>query len=380
MHTPPCILLVDDQPMNVEILTTRLSMHGYTILTATDGDEALAIAATHHPDLVLLDILMPKINGMEVCRRLKTDPSLPFMPIIMVTAKSAVQDIVAGLEAGADEYLTKPVDQAALVARVKSMLRIKALHDTVHEHTAQREVHTTQLQAWNEMLAHRLQEHVVELERLGHLKRFLPPPLAELVVTSGGEQLLRSQRRDVTVVCCRLQGFTTFVERTALDHVMTVLRAYHDAMGPLICPWEGTLERFAGDGLLVIYNAPLPCPAPTARAVHAALAMRQQLEGLRTGWHAKGYALDFGIGLAAGEATVGMIGGADRLDYAVMGSVRHLAGRLCEAAQGGRILANQSVWATVHQDIHAEPAGELLQETDATIPIFEVIGPRTPRA
>ena len=131
MKTPPQLLIVDDQPMNVDILKTRLAVHGYDILTATDGEAALDIATTQHPDLILLDIMMPKVDGIEVCQRLKGDPTLPFMPIIMVTAKADSKDVVAGLDAGADEYLTKPVDQAALVARVKSMLRIKELHDTV---------------------------------------------------------------------------------------------------------------------------------------------------------------------------------------------------------------------------------------------------------
>ena len=371
MHTPPCILIVDDQPMNVDILKTRLAVHGYETLTARDGDEALAIAAAQHPDLMLLDILMPKVNGIEVCRRLKTDPTLPFMPIIMITAKSAAQDIIAGLEAGADEYLTKPVDQAALVARVKSMLRIKALHDTAQEQTVQREVHVAQLQAWNAMLEHRLQEHMVELERLGQLKRFFPSQLAELLVSSGGEQLLRSHRREVTVVCCALQGFTTFVETTELDLVMEVLRDYHGAMGPLIGQCEGTLERCAGDGLLVVFNDPLPCPDPVARAVRMAISMRQHLCALRDGWRARQYTLDFGIGIAHGHATLGIIGCEDRVDYAVMGSVRSLASCLCEEAQGGHILLNQSAWQAVAHRIRGEARGTLtLKGSPEPMPFF----------
>src|SRR5919108_72882 len=158
---PDRILIVDDQPMNVDILKTRLAVHGYELLTATDGAAALAIASAQHPDLILLDIMMPRIDGIEVCKRLKADTALPFMPIIMVTAKADSKDIVAGLEAGADEYLTKPVDQAALVARVKSMLRIKALHDTVAE--------------MNKGLEQRVAEQLGEIERMSGLKRFLAP-------------------------------------------------------------------------------------------------------------------------------------------------------------------------------------------------------------
>src|SRR6516164_11231899 len=137
MRTPPRILVVDDMPANVHILKVRLAAHGYEILTATDGEEALAVVREKQPDLMLLDIMMPKMDGIEVCRRLKADAALPFMPVVMVSARADSPDIVAGLEAGGDEYLTKPVDQAALVARVRSMLRIKALHDTVQEQKAQ---------------------------------------------------------------------------------------------------------------------------------------------------------------------------------------------------------------------------------------------------
>ena len=200
MRTPPLILVVDDNPMNLDILQTRLSVHGYDILTAADGEEALAVAREKLPDLILLDIMMPKLDGIEVCKRLKADPSLPIMPIIMVTAKADSKDIVAGLDAGGDEYLTKPLDQAALVARVKSMLRAKALHDTVQEQAARLEAQAAELAQLNRTLEKRVQEQVSELDRVGRLKRFFSPQLAELIVTGGAEDPLRSHRREVTVL------------------------------------------------------------------------------------------------------------------------------------------------------------------------------------
>jgi adenylate cyclase len=239
MRTPPRILIVDDQPMNVDILQTRLRVHGYELLAAYDGEEALTKAKTDLPDLILLDIMMPKMDGIEVCQHLKADISLPFMPIIMVTAKVDTQDVVAGLEAGADEYLAKPVDQTALVARVKSMLRIKALHDTVQDQAQQ-------LAAWNQTLEQRVQEQLGELERVGRLKRFFSPQLAELVVSAGGEKLLQSHRREVTVVFCDLRGYTSFTESAGPEEVMAVLREYHTALGQVIFHFQGTLERFAG--------------------------------------------------------------------------------------------------------------------------------------
>ncbi|MDH3603493.1 MAG: response regulator [Candidatus Tectomicrobia bacterium] len=378
MRTPPRILIVDDQPMNVDILQTRLAVHGYDILTATDGEAALELARAEQPDLMLLDVMMPKMDGIEVCRRLKGDASLPFMPIIMVTAKADSKDIVVGLDAGADEYLTKPVDQAALVARVKSMLRIKQLHDTVQEQATRLEAQAVQLAEWNQMLEQRVQEQVTELERMGRLKRFFSPQLAEVVVSSGGEKLLQSHRREVTVVFCDLRGFTAFAETTEPEDVMTVLREYHHAMGTLIFQFEGTLERFTGDGMMVFFNDPLPCPDPSGRAVRMALAMRQQMAELLEKWCKSGYELNFGIGIAHGYATLGMIGFEGRVDYAAIGPVTNLASRLCDEAQGGQILISQRVLAAVEAWVQAEPAGEfVLKGLSEPVPAFHVVALKT---
>ena len=227
MRTPPLILIVDDNPTNLDILQTRLAVHNYEILTATDGEEALAIAREKQPDLILLDIMMPKMDGIEVCRQLRADPSVPFMPIIMVTAKADSKDVVAGLEAGGDEYLTKPVDHAALVARVKSMLRIKNLHDTVRDQAARLEEQSAQLAEWNRTLEQKVAEQLAELERVGRLKRFLSPQLAEIIISKGDEEFLESHRREITVVFCDLRGFTAFSETGEPEEVMEVLREYH---------------------------------------------------------------------------------------------------------------------------------------------------------
>ena len=149
MHNPPLILIVDDKETNREILRARLRAQGYELLEAADGEVALSIARQQHPDLILLDVLMPKIDGLEVCRRLKSDTDLPFIPIVLVTAMVDSKDVVAGLEAGADEYLTKPVDQAALVARVRSMLRVKELTDQVRAQAADKLVDPQPLKTGN---------------------------------------------------------------------------------------------------------------------------------------------------------------------------------------------------------------------------------------
>jgi class 3 adenylate cyclase len=352
VRTPPRILIVDDTPANVHVLQTRLAAHGYDIVTATDGEAALATVRDALPDLILLDIMMPKMDGIEVCRHLRADPSLPFIPIIMVTAKADSKDVVAGLEAGGDEYLTKPVDQAALVARVKSMLRIKNLHDTVETLAAERA-------ELNRTLEQRVEEQVGQLERLGRLKRFFSPQLAELIVAGGADDPLRTHRREVTVVFLDLRGFTAFAETAEPEEVMAVLREYHAEMGKLILEHEGTLERFTGDGMMIFFNDPLPVPNPAERAVRMAVAMRDRVRQLAAAWRRRGYDLALGVGIAEGYATIGAIGFEGRVDYGAIGTVTNLAARLCGEARGDQILASSRVAAAIEELIDAEEVGTL---------------------
>ncbi|HKF12872.1 MAG TPA: response regulator [Xanthobacteraceae bacterium] len=351
MNDPPRILVVDDNATNRDILTTRLQAHGYETLQAADGQEALASVKQNRPDLILLDVMMPNLDGIETCRRLKADDTLPFLPIILVTAKADSKDIVAGLEAGADEYLTKPVDQAALVARVRSVLRIKALHDQVQAQAAD-------LAKWNRTLEERVAEQVAEIERIGRLKRFLPPQVAQLV-SSGDERVLESHRREVTVVFCDLRGFTAFAETAEPEEVIAILRDYYGVLGGLIDKFEGTVERFAGDGIMVLFNDPLPCEAPWARAVQMAVAMRDGVAKLTANWGTRGHDLGFGIGIAHGFATLGCIGFEGRFQYSATGTVANLASRLCDQAQNGQILVDAKVRAEVEAMAEMESTGEL---------------------
>jgi len=359
VKTPPLILIVEDNPANLDIMQTRLTANNYEVITATDGEEGLAVAREKQPDLILLDIMMPKINGLEVCRRLKGDPSFSFVPIIMVTAKADSKDVIAGLEAGSDEYLTKPVDHAAMVSRVKSMLRIKELHDKVCEQSARLKEQSAQLAEWNQTLEQRVEQQLVELERVGRLRRFLSPQLAELIVSSENEKLLESHRSEIAVVFCDLRGFTAFSETGEPEEVMGVLRDYHSTMGTLIFRFEGTLERFAGDGLMVFFNDPLPCPDPAARAVRMALEMRKHLENLSEKWQKRGHQLNFGVGIAQGYATLGKIGFEGRFDYAAIGTVTNLASRLCDKAQAGQILISRRVYSAVEELVDVESLGAL---------------------
>jgi class 3 adenylate cyclase len=359
LRTPPQILIVDDNPANLDIFETRLAAHGYDIVTARDGEEGLALAMECQPDLILLDIMMPKMDGIEVCRRLKGDASLPFMPIILVTAKAESEDVVAGLEAGGDDYLTKPVDHKALVARVKSMLRIKELHDTTQAQAERIEADAARLAEWNESLEKQVAEQVRELDRMGQLKRFFSPQIADAIASEGADDLMRSHRREITVVFCDLRGFTAFSESAEHEDVMRVLREYHEAVGPLIFRFEATLEHFAGDGMMAIFNDPLPCPDPAARAIRMALAMRAEVDALVEVWRDRGYELGLGVGIAVGYATLGQIGFEGRFHYGAIGTVLNLASRLCDRAQAGQILLTKRVYAEVQELAEVEAVGDL---------------------
>jgi class 3 adenylate cyclase len=274
------------------------------------------------------------------------------MPIILITAKADTKDVVSGLEAGADEYLTKPIDQVALVARVKSVLRMKELTDQVRAQAAD-------LALWNRTLEERVAQQLSEIERMARLKRFLAPQVAELILSTGDDSVLNSHRRDVTIVFCDLRGFTAFAETAEPEEVMNLLREYHAGAGALIYRFQGTLERFAGDGLMVIFNDPIPCPEPCARAVRMAVEMRANVGELTAKWRKYGFDLGFGVGIAHGYATLGRIGFEGRFDYAAIGSVTNLAARLCSEATNGQILVDGKVQAAVERIAHMDQIAEL---------------------
>jgi class 3 adenylate cyclase len=366
-------MVVDDTPANVRMFEARLAREGYEVIAAHDGEQALAAAREARPDLILLDIMMPKIDGIEVCRRLKGDPAFPFTPIIMITALSDSKDVVAGLEAGGDDYLAKPVDKQALSARVRSMLRIKSLHDTVQEQAQRLKAQSAELERWNATLEQRVRQQLAELERIGRLKRFFSPHLAELIVQGGADDPLQSHRREITVVFLDLRGFTAFAEVAEPEEVMSVLREYHARMGELVVAHEGTLERFTGDGMMIFFNDPVPVPNPAERALRMTLEMRDRAEQLAARWRQRGYELRAGIGIAQGYATIGAIGFEGRLDYGAIGTVTNLAARLCGEAQGGQILISQRVHAAVSELAETEPLGELnLKGFHRPVAVFRV--------
>ena len=360
MRTPPRILAVDDAPANVEILKVRLEAEGYEVVTAADGEEALERVREFAPDLVLLDILMPKLDGIEVLKRIKADGTQRFLPVILVTAKADTKDVVQGLDAGGDDYLTKPFEQVALVARVRALLRVKELHDKVQRQTEQLEQQSEQLANWGRQLEERVAQQMSELQRIDHLQRFLAPHVAQMIASSDApDAALASHRREVTVVFCDLRGFTAFTDRSDPEEVMTVLREYHESVGELIFHYEGTLDRFIGDGIMIVFNDPIARDDHAQRAVRLALDMRERVNRMAVNWRNRGHDLGFGIGIASGYATLGLIGFDRRREYTAIGRVTNLAARLCGAAKAGQIVISQPVHTCVEQRVESASLGEL---------------------
>jgi adenylate cyclase len=359
MKTPPRILVVDDTPQNVLLLSDLLASQGYAVATAASGAEALGQIQAEPVDLVLLDVVMPEMSGYEVCRRIREKPDTGILPIIMVTALDPSQERLKGLEAGADDFLTKPINQPELLARVRSLLRIKELYDKSQDLYATVEAQAQKLAEWNHTLEQRVSEQVGQLERLGRLKRFFAPQIAELIVAGATDDPLKSHRRELTVVFGDLRGFTAFAETADPEEVMGVLSEYHAVMGELIVAHEGTLERFTGDGMMVFFNDPVPVENAPERAVRMAVGMRASIAALREKWLKRGYELDHGVGVAIGYATIGAIGFEGRWDYTPIGTVVNLAARLCAEARPGQILISQRMLTTVERLVEVEPVGEL---------------------
>ena len=361
------ILVVDDTPNNIKLLADLLSAKGYDVATAASGPEALALLPEFGPDIVLLDVMMPGMSGYEVCQKIRENPETRLLPVVMVTALEPADERVRGIEAGADDFLSKPINTAELLARVRSLLRVRELHETVRRQAAE-------LADWNKTLEERVQAQVDELKQLDRLKRFLPPQLAE-AISRDGMKLLEPHRRRVVVVFVDLRGFTSFAESAEPEELMEVLAQYHSATGRLIIEHEGTLDSFAGDGLMIYFNDPVEVPNPEERAVRMAVGMRSAVVELQKEWTRLGWDLGLGIGITTGYATLGAIGYEGRWDYTVIGTVTNQAARLCAAATDGQILVADRLLAKVEEFVESASVGELsLKGFSRPLPSHNILG------
>ena len=369
----PKILVVDDVPENVRLLEAVLVPRGYEVVTAHDGDAALDLVEAEEPDLILLDVMMPGLDGYAVCTRLRANDDTAMLPVIMVTS-SVGQEKTRAIEAGADDFIPKPFNHDELLTRVRSLLRIKRYHDTIKEQAAE-------LAELNRTLEQRVQEQVGELERLRRLRRFLSPQLADAVVSSGDETILRSHRRQVAMFFADLRGWTSFVDAVEPEELMRVLGEFHGAIGRLVKRFDATVGFLEGDGVQLFFNDPIEIPDAALRAVRTGCALREEMDLLMPVWSKRGYDLDFGVGIALGYATCGEVGFEGRSDYAAIGAVTNLAARLADEATGGQVLIAQRLYAEIEQDIEVAPAGEFaLKGFRRPVAAFDVVAVRSPTA
>ena len=322
---PARVLVVDDTPQNVKLLADILGAKGFVAITAANGEEALAKLAVERPDLVLLDVMMPGLSGYDVCRRIRAEPATALLPVVLVTSLDPHQERVKGIEAGADDFLSKPIHQAELLARVRSLLRIKALQDEVRRQA-------DQLREWNATLEERVRAATAENARLARLRQFFSAPVADAIVSAGEASLLAPHRREICCVFNDMRGFTAFTDAAEPEEVIALLAEFHAAMGPLVAEHEGTVPHFTGDGMLIFFNDPIEVPDACPRAARMALAMQDRFAPLSERWRRLGHDLKLGIGIARGYATLGALGYEGRFDYTAIGGVVNVAARLCGEA------------------------------------------------
>ena len=343
----PLILVVDDNA-DMRSYVERILRKEYRIVLAKDGAEAFEQAQGLRPELIVTDVMMPKMSGHDLLKAMRADKGLQSIPVIFLTARAGTEARVESLEAGADDYLSKPFDELELLARVGNLIRARAQ-----------------------------ERELIRLQK-EKIARFLPRNLAEMILSGEHEEFLKGHRREITVVFIDLRGFTAFVEKAEPEEVMTILREYQTVMGHLVAEHGGTLERFVGDAVMVYFNDPLPCPNHAQEAVKMAIAMRQAINSLGEEWKKRSIQLGAGIGIATGYATIGAVGFKDRLDYAAIGPVTNLAARLCSEAQHGQILVSDRVLPLVKELIKAEPIGELaLKGIERPVAVSQVVGMST---
>ena len=366
------ILVVDDVPANLRLLEAVLAPRGYDVISAADGRAALDLVESANPDLILLDVMMPRLDGYAVCRQLRAREETAVLPVIMLTATAGPEKTKA-IEAGADDFIPKPFDQDELLARVRSLLRIKRYHDTIKEQAAE-------LLELNRTLDERVRTQVEELGRLRRLQRFLSPQLADAIVSSGDESILSSHRRQVAMFFADLRGWTTFVDTVEPEELMRVLGEFHDAIGRLVRHFQATVGFIEGDGVQLFFNDPIEIPDAPLRAVKLGCALREEMAELTPRWQRRGYELDFGAGIALGYATCGEVGFEGRSDYAAIGAVTNLASRLADEATGGQILIAPRLYAEIEDAVEVEPVGELmLKGFQRPVAAFNVLAVGVPR-
>jgi len=324
----PLVLVVDDNA-DMRSYLERVLSREFRVAPAVDGAEALDQARTVRPDLILTDVMMPRMSGYDLLKAVRGDRKLRSVPVVFLTARAGTEASVESLEAGADDYVAKPFDENELLARVRNLIGQRAQ-----------------------------ERELIQLQK-EKIARFLPPHLADMILAGDRDDFLKGHRAEITVLFIDLRGFTAFAESAEPEVLMATLREYQTEMGSLISDHGGTLERFAGDAMMVFFNDPIPVPNHAEQAVRMAIAMRERSAELRSHWAERGIDLGVGIGIATGYASLGVIGFERRKDYAAIGPVTNLAARLCGEAKHGHILISGRVLELVEPLVSTEAVGPL---------------------
>jgi adenylate cyclase len=348
------VLVVDDTPFNRQLLRRLLDRIGHETLEAGDGQAALDLLrdpTTKPVDVILLDIMMPVMDGYATLAALKADDALRDVPVIVISGVDELDSVVRCIEMGAADYLPKTVDPAIIRARIAASLGQKRLRDQ-----------------------ERALLGTIERQR-SQLARFLSPQVAALVSNPDGEAMLAGHRREITAMFCDLRNFTVFSETAEPEEVLGFLRLYHATLGSLVVAHDGTLEHFAGDGIMVFFNDPVLQVDHAQRAVQLALDIRERFKDISAEWRRRGHVLEVGIGIATGYATMGRIGFEGRYDYGGVGNAIILASRLSGEAVAGQILMAARTFAAL-ETISAEPVGERqLKGFSRPMPVYAAASP-----
>lgn len=325
------ILIVDDNPDNVRLVRDILSMRQYDLLAAANGQQALALAHTETPDLVLLDVNMPGMDGFEVCRQLKTDAKTAHIPVIMLTAMADVESRVTGLDAGADDYLPRPFSPKELLARVQRSLRSKSSADEM-----------------------RLQQESLATT----FKRYVAASVVEEMLRNPDQIKLGGKLRNITVLFADLEGFTSLSERTPPERLLQLLNVYHAFIVKIVTLYGGTVDKFIGDGVMVLYNTPIEQEDHTARAVKSALHIQDELHWFHEKLQAD-QRLTINFGIHTGMAIVGNVGTDELMDFTAVGDTVNVAARLQQTAHNGQILVSETVHQLVENFVFGRSRGQM---------------------
>jgi class 3 adenylate cyclase len=347
MSEQATILVADDRWDNVQLVCDLLTMEGYKVLGARDGQEALASIQRHLPDLVLLDLDMPLMNGYQVCEQLKADPATAAIPVLMLTAWGEPEQRVKGLRLGAEDYLAKPFDYRELLERVKARLRTKRIADDLR--SAQQAIREA-------------------------FERYVPPHVVERLLADPGQVRLGGVQQPASVLFADLRGYTALAETLAPDRLVDVLNGHLTVAAQAILAHEGTISQYAGDLVMAIFNAPLPQADHPFRAARAALRLRQGMAA----YHAElppELRMDFGVGIVTGEAVVGNIGARELLHYTAVGDTVNLAQRLEEIARGGEVLIAESTRQALGSTARVENRGSTrIRGRSEPVSVYALLG------